>query len=46
MEIDITINQHNNQNVKEEIAFIVKTFKNFTHQLCNEKDVKSGKEKM
>lgn len=43
MEIDISINQNNNLNIKKEIVFRVKTFFNFTHQLNIEKDVKSGK---
>lgn len=42
-EIDVSINQNNNPNVKEEVIFRVKTFFNFSHQLCIEKDVKPGK---
>lgn len=32
--------------MKKEIIFRVKTFFNFTHQLCIEKDVKLGKKSM
>lgn len=43
MEIDISIHQNNNLNIKKKIVFRVKTFLNFTHQMCIEKDVKPGK---
>lgn len=43
VEIDISINQNNNLNIKKKFVFRVKTFFNFIHQLCIEKDVKLGK---